>query len=439
MLSYKFKILGLYLLCTTLWSCQDKCTQIRKYRTTEPVITSLKDLRNAIASTSTKPLENPGKIYIKDQYLFINEIKKGIHIIDNSNPSSPRFVSFINIPGNIDMAVADNILYADSYTDVVAIDISQPTNVKELSREQRVFQNGQVDGIGWFYNETEKTIVDYKWVTKTDTVEVYCEGGVYPQINYRGGEFYDAAVLSKAYSTSGPTAAPGATSSGTGGSMARFTIVGNYLYAVSQNDLIPFDISQPQKPILLQRQNLNWGIETIFPYKDKLFIGSNTGMQIYDNSNPAKPRWLSTYNHFKACDPVVVFDNYAYVTLRATTSFGRCGIVNNNQLDLIDIADPEYPKLVKSFDMKGPAGLGIAYPNLFLCEGKDGLKVFDIADPLNLDKKKLAEFTGFEAYDVIPLKNVLLLIGKDGLYQFDYSNINNIKQLSVIKANPKTT
>jgi hypothetical protein len=421
-------------------SCQDKCRQIRKYRTTKPIQISFKVLENSIAN-GTATLVNPGKIYLKDNYLFINEIKKGIHVIDNSNPSSPKFVSFINIPGNVDMAVIDNVMYADSYSDIVVIDITNPTKIAEKNRVKKVFNNGTIDGISWYLDEQNRQIIDYEWVDVTDTVDVICEGGVYPQIYYRGGPiFYESAFADKASSSgisgaNSSTKAPG--TSGVGGSMARFSIVNDYLYAVSNQELIPFNIENINSPKILPKINLNWGIETIFPFKNKLFIGSTTGMHIFDNSNPAAPKLLSTYNHFKACDPVVVYDNYAYVTLRSTNGATRCGQVNSNQLDLIDISDPLYPTLVKSFDMEGPAGLGIDYPNLFICEGEKGLKVFSMADPINIDKNKLFEFKGIDAYDVIPLGKKLMLIGKDGLYQYDYADPKNLKLLSSIKSIPK--
>jgi hypothetical protein len=60
-----------------------------------------------------------------------------------------------------------------------------------------------------------------------------------------------------------------------------------------------------------------------------------------------------------------------------------------------------------------------------------------MADPINIDKNKLFEFKGIDAYDVIPLGKKLMLIGKDGLYQYDYSDPKNLKLLSSIKSIPK--
>ncbi|WP_315816618.1 hypothetical protein [Paraflavitalea speifideaquila] len=74
---------------------------------------------------------------------------------------------------------------------------------------------------------------------------------------------------------------------GQGGSMARFTLINNFLYTVTANSLNTFDVSTAQQPSFVAARNLNnWGIETIFPFKEKLFIGSNSGMYIYNVSTP---------------------------------------------------------------------------------------------------------------------------------------------------------
>jgi hypothetical protein len=66
-----------------------------------------------------------GKIYFKDDFIYINEKYSGIHVIDNSNPSTPVNIGFISIPGSVDMAMKNNILYVDNAVDLVAIDLSQ--------------------------------------------------------------------------------------------------------------------------------------------------------------------------------------------------------------------------------------------------------------------------------------------------------------------------
>lgn len=403
-------------------ACSDDCETTRTYRTTVPFTLTFEQIRSGIAAETPQDLKNPGKIYVKDNYIFVNEIKKGIHIIDNTNPQQPQNIAFLKIPGVIDMAVKENTLYADNYMDIVTFDITNPKAIKETGRVKEVFQNGLTDGISWYYNPQNQTVTDYEVKIVTEKVRSNCgqNGNVNP-IYYYDLAFKNGAVQS---GTSGANGAAGAT--GTGGSMARFTIYDNYLYTVSQSDLLLFNIKTLNQPTQLSKINLGWGIETIFPYKDKLFIGSNTGMYIFDNKNPEKPERLSMFQHARACDPVVVHNDIAYVTLRS----GWCGAAPN-RLDVVNVANLSSPTLIKSYDMQNPAGLGIDFPNLFICEGKFGLKSFDATSTTNVTLQQHIE--KIDAYDVIPLEGKhLLMVGKDGLYQYDTSNSKSLKQLSVI-------
>src|SRR5690606_16325402 len=108
----------------------------------------------------------------------------------------------------------------------------------------------------------------------------------------------------------------GGTSVGQGGSMARFKIVDDYLYAVDSHTINIFNISDLENPKDLDDVQAGFDIETIFNYGQHLFLGSMRGMYIYDITNPAMPTFVSEFQHGTACDPVVVDENYAYVTLR---------------------------------------------------------------------------------------------------------------------------
>ena len=422
------KTLLMVALATAFVSCKDNCVQTVTYRGTESVRVTLNELRTGIKTLTAQDLENPGKIYVKDNYLFINEVKKGIHIIDNTNPSLPKAISFIQILGNVDIAVKGNILYADSYTDFVALDISNPNAVKEVSRTKEVFSNGQVDGIGWTYNPNDQTIYDSRYKMYTTTQEVACEQQQ-NQPYYGGGwSMWDGAGFSSLANKSSGSASP--STNGVSGSTSRFAIINERLYAVSQNEMKLFSIQNPSNPVKDGSLNLGFGIETIFPYKDKIFLGTTTGVQIWDNKNPLKPTYLSRLDHARACDPVVVENDIAYVTLRSVNNFTRCGGAISNQLDVIDVSNAASPVLLKTYSMESPYGLGIDNKKLFICEGTSGLKTFDASKPMDI--KQLQHFKEMNAYDVIPLNNTLMLIGKDGLYQYDYSNPNSLKLLSKI-------
>lgn len=409
-----------------LWSCNDQCKETRVTKRYTPVTRSLVEIRSMVKPENARQLVRPGKMYVKGNYLFINEIKEGIHVIDNSNPASPQFVSFINIPGNGDIAVRDNILYADSFSDLVALDIQDPTRATETGRVENVFKDGMFDGGRWSLNAAGSVISDSDVSFVTETFTTNCEENISPG-NVWGPWMWFADMAFSSSSGSSQSSNSGGTN-GQAGSMARFALYQNFLYTVGNSSLQLFNISTPAQPKESTAINLGWGIETIFPYQDKLFIGSTTGMFIYDNTNPAEPKQLSAFQHGRACDPVVVHENVAYVTLRTGTGCGG----DMNQLLLVDISNASAPQLIKSYQMENPHGLSIDFPILYLCEGEKGLKVFDAKDRNAVDKNQIAHFKGMDAYDVISLGKTVLVIGKDGFYQYDASNPRDLKQISKI-------
>jgi hypothetical protein len=213
--------------------------------------------------------------------------------------------------------------------------------------------------------------------------------------------------------------------------MARFGLVGNALVAVGIYSMYyNFDLTEPGNPKLASTKQLMSGVETMFLSGKYMFLGSSNGMLIYDLSDPLKPVYLSNFWHSTACDPVVVQNNLAYVTLRGGVT---CTNRSTNELSVLDITNITAPVLLRSYVMNNPYGLGISGDILFVCDGTSGLKVYNAADPLLIAEHQLAKFPGIQAYDVIPLGKSLLMIGSDGFYQYDYSDVTNIKQISVIK------
>lgn len=219
--------------------------------------------------------------------------------------------------------------------------------------------------------------------------------------------------------------------SGKGGSLARFAISNNRLYTINEFSIKIFDISNRQDMVFKNEEYIGFGIETLFPIQNKLFVGAQDAMYIYDIQNPDFPTYLSVYGHFLSCDPVVVQGNYAYVTLRVS----ECRPSQSfDALEIIDITNLQEPIQVSTYVLDEPYGLGISGDLLFICEGNNGLKVLNVADPHNI--KLVKQFTGINAYDVIPTSNILILTGKDGIRQYDFSDPENIIQISELYANP---
>jgi hypothetical protein len=153
-------------------------------------------------------------------------------------------------------------------------------------------------------------------------------------------------------------------------------------------------------------------------------------MRIYDLTVPTVPNYVSSFNHATSCDPVVISDGYAYITLRG----GRtCNNSTINRLDVVKLtADLKNNTLVASYGMNGPYGLGIDGDVLFLCDGDAGLKVFSVTDKLKIDSNQLAVFANIKTYDVIPVNGYLFMIGDGGFYLYDYKNLKDIKQIGLI-------
>jgi len=218
---------------------------------------------------------------------------------------------------------------------------------------------------------------------------------------------------------------------GAGGSIARMTISGNYLYIVSSTSLYTYDITNPQTTILLSEQPIGWGdIETIFPYRDKLFIGSQAGMYVFDNSDPKKPKLQGRAQHLRACDPVVADDDFAYVTLR-NNNIGCGGTVN--QLQVYDISGTNVltPKVTGTLDMPEPYGLGNKGNTLYVCMGNKGLNIVNITNKTKPVSLKV--LTGENFIDVIPYNDLLITYVQGGIVLYDISSPTDPKKLSTIQ------
>jgi hypothetical protein len=242
---------------------------------------------------------------------------------------------------------------------------------------------------------------------------------------------YDYSKMNLASASTGSGSSSGSAGStvGVGGSMARFAIRNNALYVISGGYIKVVDITHISQPVTVGNQLYLPGLETIFLKDDYMYIGANNGMSIFDISDNLNPKLTSTYNHITACDPVVVEGNYAYVTLRTGQT---CRNSFTNQMDVIDVSNKTALKWVKSYPFVSPHGLGIENNILFICDGEEGLKIFDATNVLSITQNMIAHFKEIQATDVIPLNGLLFMIGEDGFYQYDYTSLSDVKLLSKI-------
>ena len=402
-------------------SCED--ATYRVYTGNSPVYMSYSDLRKAVSVEQNVDLENPGKIYFKDNYIFIVEELKGIHVYDNSNPASPVKKVFVKLPGVVDISIYGYIMYADSFVDLVVLDVQDVNNIHESGRVKDILPYtvppADNDYPVAFVDEEKGVVVD--WEVKKIKEKVDQNWNPYPIFWLKA----DFAAMSN---SSGGSSGVSGSGVGVGGSMARFGIKDNVLYVLDQNTLKVFDITNKTNPVKHNDFYPGWGVETMFLTENTMFLGTTTGMVIYDISIPLSPQTRKFFTHARSCDPVIVDDTLAYITLRTGTTCGG----STNTLSVVNVKKIESPTLVATYPMTNPHGLGKDGDLLFICDGNAGLKIYDASDPKTITNHLVYAYPNINTYDVIPLGNVLVLIGDDGLYQYDYSNIQNIRLISSI-------
>ena len=221
------------------------------------------------------------------------------------------------------------------------------------------------------------------------------------------------------------------TPSGQGGSLARFAIVGNYLYAVDEENLSVFKIQDAANPQLIKTTKVGFEIETIFPFKDKLFIGSTSVVHIFSIDNPEDPIKLSqaiSPTVLRRCDPVVAKDTVAYATLRVN---GGCGGVQSI-LACYDIKNVLSPVQKFAVFVGEPYGLGYKDDVLYVCDKQAGLRVFDISkayQPVQI--RTLNDASWY--IDVIPYNDVLICWTNTGVTLYDITNNRNPVLLTSIQ------
>ncbi len=215
-----------------------------------------------------------------------------------------------------------------------------------------------------------------------------------------------------------------ANTNGQSGSITRFAVYGDYLYALDQNKILVYKFNAAGTPILINKVQTQWGLETIIIYEETIYVGSTTSLYILGISNPENPVLLSQTDRETdlagGCDPVVVKGNYAFSTIKIIPNV--CGLVNqSSRLLVYDVTDKTAPVLIGGADMSMPNGLGYKENVLFVCdEGTDTVVLFDISNPANPTVTSSLELT--DPVDLIINGNRMVVSTKTGFSFYDITN-----------------
>lgn len=324
---------------------------------------------------TSPPLVSPANIYLYDSLLLVSYGHKGVHVFSVSDPTNPRRKQTIPIKANSGVAMKDSILYANTYDAILAIRLY----------DDSLYEITSVIG---------------------DTNEY----------QYREEYAYYGGTSSLFGCGSTPVAMDSRTGGGTGGSYAIFAVIDSFLYYIDDYRLITMDITNPSKPREVSETYIDWSIETLFPTRSHLYIGGTTGMYVLDRSDPEHPVKVGTFSHIRSCDPVVVQDTIAYVTLRGG---GTCG-GSSNVLFSLSIADPAKPRELDQVSISSPYGLSLRDSLLYVGQDLNGFSLWDVSDPRTMTR--MEQWNTPRAIDFIWDMSTLYVMGSDGVQVFDVTD-----------------
>lgn len=128
----------------------------------KPLYLTRTQLENSVLIKNPKSSIKAGKIYIKDDLMFVNDVNRGFQVYDYSNPENPIAISYINFPGATDMAIRNNIIYVNQAVDLVSVSYNVSNNSILVTNRIRNSFPQKISPQGFEGNGTEnKIIIDW--------------------------------------------------------------------------------------------------------------------------------------------------------------------------------------------------------------------------------------------------------------------------------------
>jgi len=379
-------------------SCEsDFDTTYVTYIKAQAIYGDLSEIREASLRAPARELVNPGKVYVADDVLLIGEEGEGIHVFDNSNPESPEQTYFITIMGNKEFYVKGDKIYAESIYDVVKIDISNIEEPIIESTANNVFHTARTNDLG-------EVIIGFEFNEVTEKVETDFYDPKYQRIGKNDPVYLD--FQNKRIPSSELPVSFAGNSNSSIATVNRIAHAKDHLYLIDRTNI--YSIEDRDELRFIGSNRIGRDMETIYPQDDALFIGTRNSMEILSH--------LGTFTHVTACDPVLPNGQVAYVTIRGGRDCG--GTVDG--LFVIGISNLAKAEELQNIDMESPYGMTIIGNQLFVGEGENGLKIFDISTDGYL--QQVAHHRDVIAYDVIPHPtnpSILLATSPAGFGQYE--------------------
>ncbi len=419
-------LLGLVAMLFATACEKDSCEQTWTQVVAVPVTLDRAEIQEDIGLEPAIDLCVGGGIYAYGDYIFMNRLNEGYHILNNQRPESPQNVAFLRIPGATQMAFIEGKLVSNSYADLVTLEMDGIQSARLVSSTPNFLLDENTLPV-----DESSVVVGYEdqEVEFTQT----CDGSIVGQ--WDGCQNCDFAI--NAGENSSGFGGFGTSSVNTAGSISRMAFSGNLLYVIGSSRLSTYSMEN-NLLINTNNQQQTFGMETVIVRDGFLYVGSQSGMHTYSLENARVPAFLSTFTHFTGCDPVAVENDIAIVTVRD----GRdCGNTSLNVMYVLDISDKSNPVELTSANMNNPRGVALYNGTIYLCDGDAGLKVFDLDGGSfpTVAQRQLQVFDEVSMTDVAVLPyaagDILLTVGAEHLSQFSISSTGELSPTSRVAAN----
>ncbi len=131
----------------------------------DPVILSRSELENSIAIENEKNIVESSKVYIFEDYIFINDKREGFHVFDNSDPENPVKKWFLKAPGATDIAIRNDVIFINQATDLVVLTLDLNDFTLTLNKRLRSVFPELISPEG-MHHFTEENMVVVNWIKK---------------------------------------------------------------------------------------------------------------------------------------------------------------------------------------------------------------------------------------------------------------------------------
>lgn len=387
-------------------------------------------------------------VFISDNIAFATVFNEGLYILDISDPASPTTLTVFHLAGNYfpnSIFVLGNYVYVTSYESRVMfnhgrlhiIDISNPNSPRETGS---VWLPGDWSGSGnKVYVDDGNAYVTYSSDVGQGFVVVDLSDLTFPtivanvsmhspdEIYARDKKVYvtDGTNGLKIFDVTDPAFVQEIANFDTRSSTRGVFIKNNYAYIANNSDgLIILDINDPMLPVEIgsfdRLNNKPLDIEDVFVSDDFCYIAHKAGFAIVDVANPDSIEKVGSITNISA-NKIQIKGNFAYLAGKG--------------LHIIDISDPQFPAEVALFKTNETSfDIYISELYGYLASGSSGLYIIDISDPSNPVEVNRIPTNGYSHSVFVNGQFAYLADGPAGLRVFNISDPVNPVELNNIPA-----